>query len=316
MWPDHADEIIVSDHVFALGFTTPASGVIVSPMTNCPIRDRSAGALSNGNTSIGTWKKLSRIVANPRVALAFHSRHHSRSTRPEFVLLQGRASFPWPPPSDYVKSIQDVFEESDGLAWDNGPILNWWLRDWMWRVPIDVAVDRVVVWPDVACGGEPEVHGPPLPPEPPPSQREPKNGTEPRVNHRRAARRLARQPSLLLGWTGSDGYPVIAPVRVQGVDDHGISLAAAPGLVPPGSRRAGLTGHAFARYTHGQTLRKHTGWLDVAADGVGMKYAPHTTAGYWFPASKLLFATVAGGATRLGVRRGRRAGFIPATLKR
>jgi hypothetical protein len=54
----------------------------------------------------------------------------------------------------------------------------------------------------------------------------------------------------------------------------------------------------------GQEQRMHTGWLD---DGV---YAPHTEAGYRFPASWLIFKTVSGLFTRLGLRAGRRAGFI------
>ena len=315
MWPDSVDEIITSDQVFAFGFTTPANGVIVSPLTNSGIRDRDRGVMSSGNTSVGTWKKLERIRANPRVALAFHTRTHSLTSRPEYVLVQGKASFPWPPPADYVASIAEQFRKFGGFAHDNGRLANWWLRDFLWRVPIDVAIERVVVWPDLRCAGEPTVFGPSLPASSPASQAAPRHGTGPRVDHRRAARRARRQPHALLGWVGADGYPVMVPVGVGEAGTAGISLGAESGLVPPGGRRAGLTAHAFARYTHGQTLRKYTGWLDVSPDGSTITYAPHTEAGYRFPASKALFMAVAGGGTRLGVRRARRSGFLAAAEK-
>jgi hypothetical protein len=226
------------------------------------------------------------------------------------VLIHGNASFPWPPPHGYVESIRTNLERFGGMSLDNGRIWNWWLRDFMWRVPIEVAVERVVAWPDLVCAGDATVYGEPLPVDPPPSQPPPKNGTGPRINHRRAARRARRQPNVLLGWVGADGYPMVVPVEVANAGADGIALSARPGLVPSGSRRAGLTAHTFGRYTHGQTLRKHTGWMTVSPDETAVTYAPHTGSGYWFPASKRLFFIVAGAGTRLGARGARRTGFL------
>jgi hypothetical protein len=80
--------------------------------------------------------------------------------------------------------------------------------------------------------------------------------------------------------------------------------------IPAGGRRAGLTAHWFARYTVGQHLRHHTGWLEVDRSGHAV-YAPHTRSGYRFPESKLVFRLASGFETRRGYREGRRAGVLP-----
>ena len=99
------------------------------------------------------------------------------------------------------------------------------------RVEIRIAVERVVVWPDLACAGEATCFGARLPAEPPAGQRPPANGTGPRVDQLRAADGAARLPHRLLGWIGADGFPVVVPVDVLGADDGGILLRL------PGARR-------------------------------------------------------------------------------
>ena len=140
---------------------------------------------------------------------------------------------------------------------------------------------------------------------------------------------------MLLGWTDTDGYPVIAPVQVAGADERGIILNAPTGLVAPGGRRAGLLAHEFSRHVVGQHQRKHTGWLEVHAargnanndcDGgrAGsaascedrgdatreILYAPHTQSGYRLPASRPLFKLAAGYVSHRGLRAAKRAGFL------
>jgi hypothetical protein len=114
---------------------------------------------------------------------------------------------------------------------------------------------------------------------------------------------------VLLGWIGTDGFPLAVPVEVAGTDERGILLDGPEGLVPPGGRRAGLTAHWFHGY--GQNQRKYTGWLEAEPDHRRLLYAPHTEASYRFPSSKTVFRLVSGGATRLGLRGARRAGFVP-----
>ena len=305
-WPDVVDEILDGDHALMLAYATPAKGVVLLPVSNFAVLDRAAGVVSSVNTSVGAWRKLERIRRNPQVALAFHTREHAATDRPEYVLVQGTASL-GPPVEDYPSTILDIWERFEPWA-DQGRLWKRWRRVYALRIPIRVAVERVLVWPDPGCRGPVEGHGTPLPADPPAAQREPKKGTAPRINAARAAKQAARLPHALLGWVGADGFPVAVPVEVAGSDERGMLLDAPEGLVPPGGRRAGLTAHWFSRSVIGQNQRKHTGWLDA---GKELVYAPHTQSNYRFPAFEPLFKLVSGGFTRLGVRGARRAGFVP-----
>src|SRR4051812_31803396 len=248
MWPDHVDEILGGDQVVALAYTTPANGAILTPLTNFGLRDREEGTLRTVNSSVAAWRKLDRIRRSPKIALAYHTRTHGFSDRPEYVLVQGTASLSGPD-RHYPKTIQPTWERFGGPV-DIGPLWDWWLKAYNMRVEIRVAVERVIVWPDLACRGAPEIHGAPVRGDAE-EQKPPKNGTEPRIRHRRAARRAAKLPDVLLGWVSADGFPLAVPVSVDGAREEGIVLDAPPGLVPRGGRRAGLLAHEFARYTAG-----------------------------------------------------------------
>jgi hypothetical protein len=64
---------------------------IVVAVGTLGLRDREAGTVTF-TTSLGVGKKLDRIRAEPRVALAFHTHRHGQgSMSPMFVLVQGRA---------------------------------------------------------------------------------------------------------------------------------------------------------------------------------------------------------------------------------
>ena len=312
-WPSTVDQILDRDHVAMLGYVTPARGVVLLPLTNFGIRDRKAGTVTV-NSSVGMWKKLEAIRRNPRVALAFHTREHALEDRPEYVLVQGPAAF-LPPVPDYPTSILENWERVERWR-DLSPLWKWWLRVYALRVPIEITVERLIVWPDLACRGAPEVTGRHLPPEPPKSQQPTARGTSPRINHLRAATRATRLPYVLLGWVGADGFPVMVPVRIAGTEERGIVLDVAEGLVPPGGRRAGLTAHWFSRGVVGQDQRKYTGWHEAESGGRRVVYAPHTKAGYRFPASTLLYRLMAGLATRWGLRGARAAGFVPQPMLR
>jgi hypothetical protein len=305
-WSDSVDEILDGDHALMLAYATPANGVVLLPVTNFAVKSRDAGTVTAVNTSVGAWRKLERIRRNPRVALAFHTRTHAATDRPEYVLVQGTASL-GEPVEDYPSTILENWERYEQWR-DLHPLWKRWRRVYGLRVPIEVAVERVLVWPDLECRGPVEVQGTPLPEEPPAPQAAPRKGTAPRINHARAAARASRLPHLLLGWIGADGFPMVTPAAVAGSDARGIVLETADGIVPPGGRRAGLTAHWFSRSVIGQNQRKHTGWLEA---GEQVVYAPHTQSNYRFPASRTLFQLVSGGFTRLGLRGARRAGFLP-----
>jgi len=306
-WSDAADGILGGDQAVVLAHLTPARGVVLTPVTNFGLRDRAAGTVAPVSSSVGMWRKLERIRAAPRVAVAFHTREHGFADRPEYVLVQGEATVTPYERRDWVDEHREAWERFAGPR-DVG-LWERWLRVYHWRSGVEIAVHRVVVWPDLRCEGPPVVHGAPLPADPPEPQRPPAKGTGPRIDHRRAARRAAALPDVLLGWAGADGFPVAVPVAVGDAAGDGIELTAAAGLVPPGGRRAGLTAHRFARHTFGQVQRKHTGWLE-AGDG-RLLYAPHTEAGHRLPESRFLYRMASGYVTRRGLREGRAAGVLP-----
>jgi hypothetical protein len=165
-----------------------------------------------------------------------------------------------------------------------GPFWDRWLSAYYAdRVLVTVAVERVTS-PD------------PPPASAIPSQAPPKNGTAPRVDVNKAARRLRALPHVLLAYRGADGFPVIVPVTVGEASAAGIALE---GPLPAGGRRAGLLAHAYRQQLVGLAARQHTGWLE---DGV---YAPHTESGFKAPANKTLLLLANGYMARRGLKKAR-----------
>ena len=311
-WPHGLDPILEGDLTIALAYVTPARGVVVAPVTNFVVHEHDAGVISSVNSSVGVWKKLDRIRRNPQVALVYHTRLHGRSDRPEYVLVQGRATLSDPDPR-YFDSIRENFERIAGPEGEGGRLTRWWLRDWHHRVAVQVAVERFAVWPELTCTGEPRVIGSPLPAEDPPPQKPPARGTGPRIGRRRAVKRVAPHPHLLLGWVGADGFPMVVSARYAGDGDDGLRIAVPRGSVPPGGRRAGLTAHSFRPFNVGMSEKIHTGWLVADPDAAEVLYAPHTTAGFTIPSSRRAFQFAAGAGTRRGMREARRRGFAAPT---
>jgi nitroimidazol reductase NimA-like FMN-containing flavoprotein (pyridoxamine 5'-phosphate oxidase superfamily) len=307
-WSDEIDEILDGDHVVMLAYVTPAKGVVLLPVSNFGTRDREAGTISV-NSSVAAWRKLERMRKNPRVALAFHTRAHALHDRSEFVLIQGDARLT-EPIEDYPSTILERWERLEPWR-DRNRFWRWWQRIYGIRVEIQVSVSRLVVWPDLECGGAPSFIGKAWPPEPPPPQPAPKKGTGPRTDASRAARKAAELDHVLLGWVGTDGYPVTVPVKVEGANEDGIVLKGPREMIPPGGRRAGLTAHWFSRGVVGQDQRKHTGWMRAEGEHEPVVYAPHTESNYRFPASPLLYRIVTGAGTRWWHRRAKRAGIAP-----
>jgi hypothetical protein len=240
------------------------------------------------------------------VALAYHARDHGFSDRPEYVLVQGRAT-PVPKPSrEHVELIgrqaaRFLGPRKQGRFWDG------LMREYYdVRIPVDVQVDRITVWPDLGCAGEPEVIGEPAPAADPESQPPPRKGAGPRVDVAKAARKIAATPHVLLGYVDADGYPAAVAVRLRASGAAGLELE---GPLPRGSRRAGLLGHDFRPQLVGLKVRQYTGWLE--SDGSSGLYAPHTARSFTAPANKTLLTLVNGLVAKRGVRRARRAGKLP-----
>ncbi len=308
-WTDRADAAISGDLTAALAYVTPAGGAVVTAVSPIGLRDRDVGTVSF-TTSLGFGKKLERMERNPRVALAYHAREHGFCHSSDFVLVQGDANPSTEPSREYLEqtlrpqATRFMGPPKEGkLFWDR------WLREYYQdRVPVAVDAQRVSVWGKLDCAGPAEVHGAPAVGDPPP-QAEPKNGTAPRVDAARAARRLRGLDHVLLASVGAEGYPEVVPVTVEDASAAGIRLSAARPL-PSGGRRAGIVGHSFRAKLIGLSARQHTGWLEVGDQGA--VYAPHTESGFRAPPNKTLLLFFNGLLAKQGLRRARKQAAVGA----
>ena len=305
-WPDEAEKVISGDITAAAAYLTPAGGVVVTAVApGLGNRQRDAGVVGF-TTSLGFARKLERIIREPRVALAYHAREHGFSASPVFVLAQGRASVNIQPSRERLEALIPQAELFYGAA-KRGPVWDRLLREYYFeRVLVDITLERVLTWPDLSGSGNPQVAGAPWP-DPAGPQRPPGKGTGPRIDVDRAAGRIATLPHRVLAYRGSDGFPVVVPVDLAGHDGTGLRLVAAPGLLPPGGRRAGLLAHAYRAQLIGLSTRIFTGWLEVPEDG-GAVYAPHTSKGFIAPPRKNLLLITNGLLAKAGMWQARRKG--------
>jgi hypothetical protein len=306
-WSDEVDSVIGGDLTAAVAYGTPAGGAVVTAVAPVGLRDRERGTVGF-TTSLGFGRKLERLKADPRIALAYHARDHGFATSPLFVLVQGRATVVEDPDRDWLENELGPAAARFMGPPKRGPLWDRWLREYYAdRVPVHVAVERIVVWPTLSASGRPEVIGAPLPATPPEPQSAPKNGAGPRLDAERAARRMARQPHRLVAYRGADGLPMIVPVSLDGGSADGLHLRAAPGLIPPGGRRAGIIGHSYRAKLIGLGARQHTGWLHGADEHGRALYSPHTSASFDAPPNKTLLLIANGFMAKRNLRRARRA---------
>lgn len=278
-WDDTLDDIFAGDLVSALAYTTPAGGVVMTPVCPLGLRDRTHGRIGF-TTALGNGRKLDRMTADPRVALAFHTRQHGRSSRPGFVLVQGTARI-----GQMTPEVYSAMEDRLGIV-----------RGWLWdRIMHSYYHERVVVWLDVkritvgepgspiVAGESSRVIGAP-PAMPPGPHRPPGAGSAPRLDAVQAARRVTARQHVLLGYRGSDGHPEVVQASIASGDRAGITLTTER-LLPPGGRRACLLGHSFNARGIGISVDQHTGWLEVGEEA---RYAPHTVQRFAVPKSKFI----------------------------
>jgi hypothetical protein len=303
-WSDDADAVIRGDITAAAAYVTPAGGAVVTAVAPCGLGERDSGVLGF-TTSLGFGKKLERIIRDPHVALAYHSRDHGFSASPLFVLAQGTASVDVRPSPERLEAMVPQAERyvgkvRRGLVWDR--LLHEYYYE---RVFVDIALARTVTWPDLGASGAVEVTGAawpgPADPQPPP-----KGGTSPRIDVGKAAARITMLPHRLLAYRGADGFPVVVPVQIAGHDQRGLRLVVPPGLLPPGGRRAGLLAHAYRAQLIGLTTRVFTGWMDAGDEGA--VYAPHTYKGFVAPPRKTLLLASNGLMAKAGTWQARRQG--------
>jgi hypothetical protein len=302
-WSDEVDEVIRGDLTVGAAYVTAAGGAVVTGVAPVGIDRRDAGEIGF-TTSLGFPRKLERIIADPRVALAYHTREHGFSASPAFVLAQGRASVDIRPSRARLEALIPQAERYFGSV-VRGPVWDRLLREYYFeRVFIDIKVERIAAWPDLSAAGPMEVTGLPWP-GPAAPQQAPRNGTGPRLDTGRAAGRIAALPHRVLAYRGADGFPVIVPVQLAGHDAAGLHLVVPPGLLPPGGRRAGMLAHAFRPQLIGLSTRTFTGWLEVDSRGSAI-YAPHTSKGFIAPPRKNLLLISNGLFAKYGMWQARR----------
>lgn len=304
-WSDEVDEVVSGDLTAAAAYLTPAGGAVVTGVAPAGISRREAGVLGF-TTSLGFPRKLERIIADPRVALAFHAREHGFSASPLVVLAQGMARVDLRPSRERLEALIPQAERYFGDA-VRGPVWDRLLREYYFeRVFVDITVERVVTWPDLSAAGQMKVTGAPWP-GPALPQAPPAGGTGPRVDVSRAAGRIAALPHRVLAYRGADGFPVVVPVEFAGHDGAGLRLVTPGGLLPPGGRRAGLLAHAYQPQLVGLSTRIFTGWLEVTGDSAAI-YAPHTSKGFMAPPRKKLLLVSNGLFAKYGMWQARRRG--------
>ncbi|MGW5432947.1 hypothetical protein ACWET9_38035 [Streptomyces sp. NPDC004059] len=304
-WPDAADAAIRGDLTVAAAYVTPAGGTVVTSVSPVGLGDREAGIVGF-TTSLGFPKKLERILRDPHVALAYHTREHGFAADNAYVLAQGRASVELSPSPQRLAELMRASEPFLG-ATKRGPLWDWLLREYhQERVFVDVPLERVTVWEDLAAREGHDVTGAAWPPMPD-AQKPPRNGTGPRVDVAALARQIDKLPHRLLAYQGKDAFPVIVPVRITRHDETGLHLDVPDGLLPPGGRRAGFLAHTFEPQCVGLGMRTVTGWLNVTDDGTAV-YAPHTSKGLSAPPYRTLLTVSNGLLAKYGVWRARRDG--------
>lgn len=310
-WPDEVDRVVDGDLTAALAYVTPAGGAVVTAVAPIGLRDRERGTVGF-TTSLGFGKKLERIRRNPRVALAYHARKHGFADGTLYALAQGDAALTVEPDRDFLdREIGPRAERYLGPR-KSGPFWDRWLREYYAdRVPVDVDLRRMVVWPALDCSGAAEIHGEPAPAAHAAPQSPPKNGTGPRLDAAKAGARAAKLPYVLLGFTGADGYPVVHPVEIADAGPDGFVLeAAAASLLPPGGRRAGLLAHDYGKQLVALQARQFTGWLSVEEGSLRALYAPHTQQSFRAPANKTLLLLANGFLAKRGLKKARASGAI------
>jgi hypothetical protein len=306
-WSDDVDQVIAGDLVAAFAYLTPAGGAVAIPVSPLGLRDRETGSIAL-TTSLAFHGKLARLLREPRVAMAYHTRDHGFSAGSAFVLAQGDAAVSVTPSPERLTVVNPAIERFLGPS-PSGAFWDWMLREYFeQRVVIDIAVRRTTSWPTIEAGGTATVDGEPWPGSPPGSQTPPKNGVAPRVDTARVARRAGKLAHQLLAYRGGDGRPVIVPVEVTGHSEQGLHLRAAEGLLPAGARRAGLTAHSFGPQATSLANLLCTGWLEVSNRTA--IYAPHTTGGFTTPANKSVQMLMNGLLSKQRLRRARRDGTL------
>lgn len=308
-WPEEVDDVLAGDATAGLAYLTPPGGAVVVGVAPLGLRDRDRGTVTI-TTSLGLPHKLERMLRDPHVALAFHAREHGFSSSGRYVLVQGDAKVALEPDEHWLDRVATPASERfmgpirTGAFWDR------WLREYYHqRVAVKIAVRRVVSWPHLRCNGAPEIFGSDLPAAAP-DQSPPDGGIVPRVDIERAAHRAREMRHCLIAFRGADDYPVTLPVAIGAVHAAGFEIDATPGVLPGGTRRAGLLAHEYGNELVPIAARQLTGWLTVDERAENASYTPFTDDGFSAPANKTLVLLANGWLAKRGFHKALKSGRL------
>jgi hypothetical protein len=316
-WPDDVDAILTGDLTAGLAYVTPAGGTVLTAVAPIGLRDRARGTVGF-TTSLGFGRKLERIAADPRVALAYHSRQHGLSSQAGLVVVQGAASVE--PDSSELREQTAAQAEVHMGPLRRGRFWDAWLQAYYAdRVVVTVTAQRILHWPDERGAGEPEVIGPPLPAAPE-APAPPAKGTAARLDVTKEVRRL-RPAHRLLAWRGGDGYPVIVAADEITAGPDVIMVKSPASILPAGGRRAALLAHEYHAELIGLRTRYDLGWMEATPGWDGpsapavspVRFAPHVAGGFFAPPNKTVLLLANGYLARRNLKRSRRKqGSSPA----
>ena len=293
------------DLTAALGYRTPAGGAVALAVAPVGLHDRAAGTVGF-TTSLGLLEEARPDRRDPRVALAFHAREHGASSSPALRARPGPRHASTPrrrrraSRRSSTQAERYLGEAPRGRFWD------FWLREYGdVRVPADVEVERIVVWPDLRCAGEPRgarraaarAAGPAGAAE----ARAPARGSTWRARPS-ASRKTATCCSATAAATATRWW---CPWRSTG------SGPAACGSAPPRRCRRAAAGPACSATPTARSSSACARARTPAGSRAAL-YAPHTEAGYVAPPNKTLLLLLNGGLAKRGVRKARRAGKLRA----
>ena len=313
-WPDRADEAIAGDLTAALAYVTPAGGAVVTAVAPIGLRDRDAG---HGHRS-RPRSASARSSSGSRATRACRSPTTRASTaspsRPTSCWCRATRRPSTEPSREYLENtlrpaggaLHGPAEGGQALL---GPVAARVLPGPRARGGRRRARERRGATCDCAgAGGGARCARAPASRPP---QAEPKNGTGPRVDAERAARRLRGLDHVLLAYVGGGRLPGdrAGHDRRRRPGRHPALVARRAAARRPPRRAA--SGHSYRAKLIGLAARQHTGWLTV--DEEGALYAPHTESGFRAPPNKTLLLFFNGLLAKQGLRRARaQAGREPS----
>ena len=310
-WSDQDDAILGGDLTAALAYVHPRGGAVVTAVAPIGLRDRERGHRHASRPRSASARSSSGSAEPARRARLPRARARLRRPEPASCSCRARrATTPHPIvacSNDVVRAGLGALHGAAAARSLLGPLAERVLR--RPRAGHGARSSGSSAGRTPRCAGKPEVSGAPLPERDPPAQAPPKNGTGPRVDVERAAKRLRVAAPRAARFPGADGFPLVRPVEVGEASERGHRPAG----------RGGCRRRAARRPPRAPLQRQARRPADPPAHRLarvddGAIYAPHTEGGFRAPANKTLLLLANGLMAKRGLKQGEgRQGRGPLT---